>query len=262
MYDKIIACIKEAGSIIKQASLDESQIYAKEGEANFVTYYDKKVQKYLVSRLTEICPEAHFLAEEDGVQQSLGDGYCYIIDPIDGTTNFIHDYFHSCISVGLAYAGEMVFGVVYQPYTEEMFTAQKGHGAFLNGRPIQCAKTELSENIASFGCAKYNTFDSDLIFSYAKALYMEAQALRCGGSAALDICRAACGRNGLYIEMLLQPWDYAASSLILTEAGGVIETVEGGKISLDKPCSILAGSVKCVEAAKRIGDKCRVCSSM
>lgn len=252
MYEEIIEVVKEAGLMIKNAHEGEITVFDKEGDANFVTKCDKDVQSYLIRHLREIVPEAHFLAEEDGIQQDLGNGYCFIIDPIDGTTNFIFDMHYSCVSVGLALRGKMVFGAVYNPYLEELYTAVKGEGAKLNGKKIESSKTGIAENMTSFGCARYNSDDTDRIFRYAKELYLNSLAVRSGGSAALDICRVAAGRCGVYVELMLQPWDYAAGSLILMEAGGFISTVEGSMITLDKPCSILAGGRTCWKEAMEL----------
>ena len=186
------------------------------------------------------------------MQQELGDGYCFIIDPIDGTTNFIFDYKHSCISVGLTKFGRMLFGCVYNPYTREMYSAVKGEGAKLNGKEIHCSDKGLADNLVAFGTARYQTEDTDRIFDHAKKLYLNSLGIRAGGSAALDICRVASGANGVYLELMLYPWDYAAASLIVMEAGGFISTAEGGIITLDQPCSILAAGRQCWKEASQL----------
>ena len=244
-YDEIVEIVRCAGEIFKKAQAEADAVFKKQGAANFVTKYDKQVQAYLIEHFRKLIPGVHFLAEEDGIQQELGDEYCFIIDPIDGTTNFICDYKFSCISVGLTWKGRMLFGVVYNPYTGDMYTAVKGGGAKQNGREIHSSEEGLADNIAAFGAARYNSDKTDEIFEYAKQLYLRSMAVRSGGSAALDICRVASGANGVYIEMMLQPWDYAAASLIVMEAGGFISTVEGRMITLDAPCSILAAGRKC-----------------
>lgn len=245
IYEKIIEVVRKAGKIIYEAHEKEMVVFDKQGEVNFVTKYDKEVQAYLIEHLRKIIPDANFLAEEDGIQQDLGDGYCFIIDPIDGTTNFICDYRYSSISVGLTLKGKMQFGVVYNPYLDEMYTAVKGEGAMKNGREIRVRQDGLDNSLASFGAARYNTEDADLVFEFVKKLYKNSLAVRTGGSAALDLCRIAEGSVGVYFEMKLQPWDYAAASLIVTEAGGFISTLEGQLITLDRPCSILAGNRQC-----------------
>ena len=244
-YEEIIEVVREAGKIILHAHEKEMVVFDKKGDANFVTRYDKEVQAYLIEHLRSLVPGANFLAEEDGIQQDLGEEYCFIIDPIDGTTNFICDYRYSSISVGLCYNGKMQFGVVYNPYLDEMYTAVKGEGAKKNGHAIHVRKDGLENSIASFGAARYNTEDADKVFDFAKKLYLNSLAVRSGGSAALDLCKIADGSVGVYFELKLQPWDYAAASLIISEAGGFISTLEGQLITLDKPCSILAANRQC-----------------
>lgn len=250
--EEIVKIVKEAGIIILEAHNDKETIFDKEGYANFVTKYDKQVQRFLVERFQQLLPDASYLAEEDGLQQSIEKGYCFIIDPIDGTTNFIQEYMHSCISVGLSYEGEMVVGVVYNPYRDEMFSAVKGVGAYKDGKQIHAGEATLGDSLVAFGCARYNSDDTENVFALSKAMYVESRGLRNRGSSTLDICDIACGRNGIYFELLLQPWDYAAASLILEEAGGVITKIGGDAITLDKPCSILAGSSVCHPHAREI----------
>lgn len=140
------------------------------------------------------------------MQQSLGDGYCFILDTIDGTTNFIFDYKHSCISAGLALEGKLVFGVVHQPYLDETYVAIKRIGAWLNEKRIHCSDKGISENLVAFGCARYNSDDTDRLFDYTMKLYLHSLRVRNDISSTLDICRVAAGMNGLYLELMLQPW--------------------------------------------------------
>ena len=135
MLEAIKPAAREAGKIMLDSHLTEGQIEEKEGHANFVTAYDVAVQKFLAGRLPEILPEAGFLGEEGDGSQKVGEGYTFIVDPIDGTTNFIVGYQMSTVSIGLAKDGEAVLGVVYNPFREEMYWAEKGKGAFLNGKP-------------------------------------------------------------------------------------------------------------------------------
>lgn len=242
MLTEIREIVKEAGQILRNAHAGSKNISEKSGYANFVTAFDCQIQEFLVERLKAVFPEAGFIGEENHMQEPLGEGYYFIIDPIDGTTNFIHDYHHSCISVGVAYQGTGFAGVVYNPYLDEMYWANKGEGAYCNDGRLTVKDVSLEESIVAFGCARYNSEETDRSFDFAKKLYLQSHGIRNGGSSTLDICRIASGRNGLYFEMLLQPWDYAAASVILEEAGGVITTMDGTPITLDAPCSILAGS--------------------
>lgn len=164
----------------------------------------------------------------------------YIVDPIDGTTNFMKGYQMSAISAALAKDGEVICGVVYNPYLDELFTAGKGQGAFLNGKPIHVSGAPLSEGLVLFGTSPYHESLAEQSFQTAYQYFKQALDVRRSGSAALDLCSIAAGRAELFFELILQPWDYAAGSLLIQEAGGVITDMEGGQITLDCPCSILA----------------------
>lgn len=238
---QIQQAVKEASRIMLSAKRVEESVSSKEGHANFVTTYDKKVQEQLKTRLLEILPEAHFCGEEgEDAATDINKGYVYIVDPIDGTTNFIKDFKVSAISVGLAHNGHMKAGVVYNPYLDEMFSAVAGQGAYLNGNPIHVSKAPLSEALVIFGTSPYNQELAERSFRLAYEYFTQAMDVRRTGSAALDLCSIASGRAELYFELILQPWDYAAGSLIVEEAGGRVTTVDEEPIRFDQPCSIMA----------------------
>lgn len=247
MMKEIEAVVWEAGKMILEAHVEKDEIHAKKGPANFVTDYDVKIQKFLINELSAILPGAGFYGEEDTEknQRRVGTGYTFFIDPIDGTTNFMFDYKNSCVSVGLSEPGKMIAGWVYNPYTDQMWTAAGGNGAFLNGKRIQVSDRGLESGICAFGAARYN--EGDGIFDILPDLFSRSLSLRNGGSAAIDLCRVASGSNVGYVEMLLQPYDYAAASVIISEAGGVICKVDGSLITLDHGCSIVAGTKQAVE---------------
>lgn len=255
-YEKIEALVRGAGKIILEAKLTGGAIHDKQGPANFVTDYDILIQKELIAGLRGILPEASFFGEEDTEGNSYGNisgrDYCFFIDPIDGTTNFMFDYHHSCVSLGLAFQGQMVAGFVYNPYVDEMYRAVRGGGAFLNGKKLVLKDTPLAEGIAAFGCARYNDDRADQIFRIVRELFMKSIAVRNGGSAALDLCRIASGSNVCYFEMKLQPYDYAAASVIIEEAGGRITRINGAPITLDGPCSIVGGTKRAQEEVLEI----------
>lgn len=246
--------IRTAGVVLRSAHANEQDISNKAGIANFVTKYDVMIQEMLEAGFREVLSEAEFLGEEGEKSQNSWEGYTFIIDPIDGTTNFIFDYHHSCISVGLAWKKEMVMAFVYNPYREEMYFAEKGKGAWLNDKPLKNITQALSEGIATFGCARYNSESTERIFAVAKELYLRSLCVRECGSAALDLAAIAAGRNCIYVEMRLQPWDYAAASLVIEEAGGKITKCDGTPITIDEPCSILAGTSKSWAEGKAILD--------
>ncbi len=241
--------VRGAGKMIRDAVLTEDAVHEKEGLANFVTNFDVAVQQYLMEKLKALLPDASFFGEEDteGNDKETGryrEGYCFYIDPIDGTTNFIFGYQFSCVSVGLSYNGKMVAGMVYNPYVDGLYRAVRGEGAYLNDKQLHMKNTSIENGIVAFGCARYNEGDTDLLFASVKEIYLHSLSVRNGGSAALDLCRIAAGANVAYLEMKLQPYDYAAASVVIEEAGGQISRIEGGAINLDGPCSILAGSEK------------------
>ncbi len=240
IVEKIVDAVRDCGQIILNAERSAEMIDEKGGHANFVTTYDKKVQEELRARLLEIIPQATFVGEEEDIHASIEKGYAFIVDPIDGTTNFIKDYHVSAISVGVTKNGKQHLGVVYNPYLDEMFTAEKGKGAFLNGKPIHVSKQPLKNGIVLFGTAPYYKELNKKSFEMAYEYFSEAMDIRRSGSAAIDLCSIAAGRAELYFELKLSPWDYAAGALIVEEAGGKVTTVDGKPITLDKSCSVLA----------------------
>lgn len=240
MADRIALEVYECGRIIKEAVRSRVMVDEKEGHANFVTVYDKRIQEELKKRLLALVPDAVFVGEEEEIHASVSKGKAFIVDPIDGTTNFIKDYHCSCISVGMTKDGKRELGIVYNPYLEEMFLAERGKGAFLNGVRIQVSKQPLERGIVLFGTAPYYEDLAKKSFEMAYEYFKKALDVRRSGSAAIDLCNIACGRAELYFELRLSPWDYAAGSLIVEEAGGKVTTVEGAPITLEAPCSVLA----------------------
>ena len=247
--------VRQAGQQLLSAHVSAENIDQKQGDANFVTDYDVRIQRFLVGKFRELIPNAAIFGEEDTEENQRGicsNGYTFIIDPIDGTTNFMFGYHHSCVSVGVTVAGKLALGCVYNPYVDEMYTAEKGKGAYLNGRRLNIADLAVGESIISFGCARYNEGNVDLLFDVVKELFQRSLSVRCGGSAALDLCRIASGNNGAYLELRLNPYDFAAAALMIEEAGGCIAQMDGSPITLNKPCSVLAGTKKAVAEIREL----------
>jgi len=240
LVQKMTEVVRECGKYILNADRSAIAIDSKAGPANFVTEYDKKVQDLLEEKLMEIVPDAKFVGEEENSEKVTEKGKYFVVDPIDGTTNFIKDYHVSCISVALIEDGKVQIGIIYNPYLDEMYWAQRGMGAYCNDKKIQVSDQPLSNGIVLFGTAPYYEELNQLSFQMAYDYFKQALDIRRSGSAALDLCAIAAGRAELYFELRLSPWDYAAGSLIVEEAGGIVTTVEGEAISLDKPCSVLA----------------------
>ena len=167
-------------------------------------------------------------------------GKFFIVDPIDGTTNFIKDYHFSSISVALVVDNAAELGVIYNPYTDEMFCAQRGQGAFCNGKRLHVSSEPLENAIIVFGTAPYHEELSEKTFSLAYSYFRKALDIRRSGSAALDLCTIAAGRAELFFELVLSPWDYAAGALIVEEAGGLVSDCDGHPLVYDRPCSVLA----------------------
>ena len=226
----------------------------KSGRRDVVTEYDRRVQAMLVQRLGGFVPGARFFCEELNERDRLDAERLFIIDPIDGTMNFVHGFHHSCISVAYAERGEVLIGAIYNPYVDELFTAVKGCGACLNGKPIRVTDEGLAGSVVCYGTAPYNPETADRTFDTARKLYAASLDLRREGSAALDLCTVAAGRAGLYFEMKVSLWDYAAGALIVREAGGVCCQTDGNPFPADgSRTSIAAGSPKAMaEFLKKI----------
>lgn len=198
------------------------------GKNDLVSYVDKTAERLLVEGLQQILPEAGFLTEENTIRTDQKE-YTWIIDPLDGTTNFIHSLPIFAISIGLEYNNEIVVGVVYEINKDEMFSASKNNGAYLNGNSISCTKAEhLNDTLLATGFPYYNF---DLLPQYMKlfsTLMQETHGLRRLGSAAVDLAYVACGRFDGYFEYNLNAWDVAGGALLVKEAGGICIDFNGG----------------------------------
>lgn len=246
MLEKIITIVKDAGEIILSAHNQESAVTAKEGKKNFVTKYDVAVQEFLFTELGKAFPDAEFVGEE-GDNNLSSKALRFIIDPIDGTTNFMQDYRCSCISVALCKENDLIAGVVYNPYSNEIFSAEKGKGAYLNAQKIEVSDRPLSDGLALFGTSPYHPENTDETFVLLRKVFDFSRDIRRSGSAAYDICMVACGRCEIFFEKALQPWDVAAGTLILKEAGGVAFNYEGNEINFSTPNDVVFANPKAYE---------------
>ena len=244
MLDRLIAVVRRAGDMIRDAHDIEKDTREKNGAADLVTKYDVAVQAFLQKELLALVPEAGFLGEE-GEHETLDKPWVFVVDPIDGTTNFVRHMHHSNIAVALVHEGCVAYGVVYNPFTEEMFAARRGGGAFLNGRPIHVSDRDMSHAITLCGSTIYDRRFTDRSFSLMRRLYDLGLDFRRFGSAELDVCYVACGRAEVFFECRLSPWDYAAGSLILTEAGGKITRLDGSPIDPYRGGSVWATNGIC-----------------
>ncbi len=196
--------------------------------SDFVTYVDKESEKIILSTIKTKFPNHYFLAEES-LKETGTDGYRWIIDPLDGTTNFIHGYPVFSVSIALEFQNEIILGLVFDPLRNEVFSAEKGKGAFLNGHTISVSKISNSEEAliaTGFPFRKKEMIDPYL--KLFKNLFYKVSDIRRAGSAALDLAHLACGRCDGFFEIGLGPWDMAAGSMLITEAGGKVTDFGGG----------------------------------
>jgi myo-inositol-1(or 4)-monophosphatase len=203
-------------------------------EFDLVTEADKASEKLVVERLRRYFP-GHSILSEEGGGQEVGSEYRWYVDPLDGTTNFAHGYPAWSVTMALEKAGELIVGIVYDPNRNELFAAEKGGGAFLNGKRIQVSKTgKLANSLSCTGFPNHNRKSNpNVLFFYQLA--MESHGVRRGGSAAIDLAYTACGRLDAFWEIGLNPWDLAGGKLLVTEAGGVCTTMRGGKHEMSSP---------------------------
>lgn len=237
---------KRAGSIMLSASVDDKSVMSKDGHANFVTLYDEKVQAFLIAALSDVLPEAHFVGEEDGQEVFLPEfetGYTFVIDPIDGTSNFMKAYRPGVTSIALLQNGKPYLGVIYQPYSEQMFYAQKGAGAFENGKPLLPVETPLKDCLVGMGTSPYYGEEISRSALEIGLWYLNRSIdIRRTGSACYDLCMVASGRTGLFYEPRLCLWDYAAGCCIVEEAGGKVTDMYGNPLTYRGKTSLCAAA--------------------
>jgi myo-inositol-1(or 4)-monophosphatase len=231
--DFAVELARAAGDVLKHYMTREKRIEFK-GRANLVTAADKEAEALIIHRIRERYPDHAVLAEESGASgaQQAAEGK-WLIDPLDGTTNFAHQYPFFCVSIGFERAGRMVCGAVYDPLRDEMFSAARGMGSFMNGQRLQVSEVETLRDALIMTGFPYG-FREKIRAAMAQfeAFLIESQAVRRGGSAALDLCYTALGRVDGFWEMDLCPWDTAAGLVILEEAGGRVTDFSGDAFSV------------------------------
>lgn len=230
--------VREASGLMKTSSFVITQ---KEGYSNIVTSSDVAVQEFLRERLTIALPGCGFLCEEED-RHDLNHEYTWIIDPIDGTANYSRGIDQCAICVGLKHHDCMEMAVVYLPWTQEMFTAEKGKGAFRNGEPIHVSDRPFNNAVMCTALAVYHKEYARICSEIILETFLKCNDIRRFGAAAPELCYLAMGRCELYFEYLLSPWDFAAASLILTEAGGFIADLQGNPVNPTAPSGVLAGN--------------------
>ena len=238
--DTVKNILFEAGQIMTDG-LKKKEI-TKKGDSDFVTDSDLAVQRFIKERLNALWPEIGFYAEEAG-EHELSDRPTWVLDPIDGTMNFIRELSLSAISLALLEGGKTKLGFVYNPFSGELFEAELGLGAYLNGKRLAVSEvSELSGALVAIGTSPYYKPTVGDCFDIYRELFLRGVDIRRLGSAAIDICYVAAGRFDCYYEYSLSLWDYAAARLILSEAGGRITDTEDKDTKGEKKSPIVASN--------------------
>ncbi len=233
----LLKALKDAGKILK-ASIGQRQISAKKSELSLVTPTDGEAEKIILETIRAEFPNHAFLMEESG-KSGMPSDFRWIVDPLDGTTNFAHTYPVACVSIALEEKGSLEFGGVLDPFRDELFFAEKGNGATLNGEPITVSHNpSLAESLLATGFPYDRREKMEEYLPIFKAFTLKVQGIRRVGAAALDLCYVACGRFDGYWEVKLNPWDKAAAKLILEEAGGSLSNFLGEPLTLEDPQNV------------------------
>jgi myo-inositol-1(or 4)-monophosphatase len=237
MLEKIIDIVRKSSELMKEDIVVEQ----KGNECNYVTSADVNVQKYLEQHLLALIPDSGFIGEEKD-EIDVENEYTWVVDPIDGTSNFIRGLGASVISVGLLKHGKPYLGVIYDPYKDELYFAERGKGAYLNGKKIHVSERDFRH---SHLCAAASIYNKDLAkpcLNIIERVYMQTDDFRRFGAAALELVYLAAGRVELFFEMRLFPWDMAAAIVIVEEAGGIVENIHEDGLPLDRPAGIIAAN--------------------
>ncbi len=237
------AAVREAGRYLKE-HLGRGVQASYKGAVDLVTPQDLGAQEILVGRLSAAFPSHGFLAEEDGLETKGASECRWVIDPLDGTTNYAHAFPVFCVSAAVECAGRLVLGFVYDPVRDEMFRAEAGRGALLNGSPVRVSEVaELDRSLLATGFPYDVRLSPENNLDHWSRFLVRAQAIRRCGSAALDLCYVACGRFDGFWELKLKPWDVAAGGLIVTEAGGRVTDLAGRPFTLRAPAIVATNAL-------------------
>ncbi|WP_206170637.1 inositol monophosphatase family protein [Spirosoma pollinicola] len=241
---EICTIATDAGAFLLQerSRFDRDAIEYK-GLNNLVSYVDKETEKQIVAKLSELLPEAGFITEEGTTGQEADQSALnWIIDPLDGTANFIHDLHVFSVSIGLAQGNTPIAGVIYDPNRNECFSAWQGGGAYCNGKSISVSPaTQLGESLIATGFPYYSFDKMQSYLHILESLMQQTHGLRRMGSAAIDLAYVACGRFDAFYEYNLNSWDMAAGVLLVREAGGTVTDFDGGDAFLFRG-DVVAGS--------------------
>jgi len=234
LLNVMIAAARKTARALKRdfGELEKLQVSLK-GPANFVSSADRRAEETLYQELSKARPGYCFLGEEGGLREGADKSHRWIVDPLDGTTNFLHGIPQFAISIALEREGAVVAGLVYNPASEEMFIAEKGKGAFMNEQRIRAAgRKRLADAVIACGLPHIGRGDLALARAETGAMQEQVAGLRRFGAAALDLAYVAAGRADGFWEEKLHPWDVMAGALLVTEAGGLITRFDGSPIAL------------------------------
>jgi len=234
MLNTAVKAARKAGSIITRASFDLDKLTVRTKRQNdFVSEVDHAAEDAIISTLKAAYPDHGFLGEESGYHDRDAE-YLWIIDPLDGTTNFLHGVPQYCVSIGLQQKGVLQQAVVFDPNRNELFTATKGVGAYLNDRRIRVSRTDkIGDALVGTGFPFREQVNLDEYLRMLKNVMKTCSGVRRPGAAALDLAWVACGRMDAFWEIGLSAWDMAAGALLVREAGGLVADLEGGEKFLD-----------------------------
>lgn len=243
LLNVMMQAARKAGRTLKRdfGEVEQLQVSMK-GPANFVTAADRRAEEILHEELTKARPGYGFVGEEGGRREGADKTHTWIVDPLDGTSNFLHGIPHFAVSIGLEREGAIVAGVIYNPANDEMFTAERGKGAFLNDKRLRvAARRSLVDAVVTCGLPHHGRGDLALFRKEFTAIQDKVAGLRRLGAATLDLAWVAAGRFDAYWERDISPWDMAAGLIIVREAGGYVTDLDGGDAMLSKG-HILAGN--------------------
>ena len=235
MLNIAVRAARRAGSIINRAALDGGgglKVTSKRAK-DFVTQIDQAAEQAIIDIVRKSYPEHGLLAEESGASQEDAE-FVWIIDPLDGTTNFIHGFPQYCVSIGIRHRGALTHAVIYDPVRNELFTASKGSGAYLNDRRIRVSTlTKFGDALVGTGFPFKELTRLDLYTRQLQTMMKTCAGVRRAGAAALDLAYVACGRLDAFWELGLSPWDMAAGALLIQEAGGLVADLKGEQTFLE-----------------------------
>ena len=237
LLEEVITAVKEAAKIATDAQFS---VESKGSVANVVTSADLSIQNFLKEKLQQIVPSSGFLGEESNLSELNAD-YIWIVDPIDGTMNFTRGVHDSAISVALQHNGELILGVVYNFFTDDLYYAERGKGAFNNGKQIHASNRPFNEGLLCTAMSLYKKEYAPVCFDIIAELYAQCNDIRRFGSCAMELCYIAAGKCDLYFELRVYAWDSAAGELILREAGASVYRFFSDKM-MEKALPLIAAN--------------------